>query len=359
MDTRSFLSLRLARAAVIVVPCALVILAAPDAALAQAGNPPVRTVEPQPRGGRPSIGRIEAVAHDARGRIWVLDRERLSLTVLDSSGHVLTTLGGAERGVVENPKTLSLSRSGNALVYDGAAGEIVSVRVDASQRATVTRRAAIGVNATEACELNDAAFVLGRGTMSPMEFAPPVHRAGFSSGAPTSFGAPYGKLSPFAQIALAFGSVLCMDQARTLIVASDLYPELRAYAPDGSLRWAVTLDRWQPVSIREPSPGRVSIGLPPSGRMNVVASLLPIDDSLFAIQVGLQTTQRARPEELSDYETRVFRVRDGSLVSRRRDLPFIAFASERGLVGYRNKPTPQLLLYPRHTLTGSLGVTVR
>lgn len=292
----------------------------------------------------PPVGWIRGTIGLPDGTLVVLDEERGALVRLSNRGEVRGTGAGLghQPGQLAIPRAMTATRGGRIVVHDAMTETLSWFRVRDTSIA-FERRATIERAGFALCAMGDSIVLLGRESRDPMDETPPLHLIAPDGRLLRTFGRAFGDYTPFSQIALQVGHVVCQPRARRVIVASELYPEVRAYDVDGSERWYHKLAGFEMISITEQSDRSNSIGFPPSGRHHFVASLFVVSDSVLAVQIALRIRGQRRGEIRGPIETRFIAATTGRIVApSRTDIPLITWRDGDAALGYRNAPTPEI-----------------
>jgi hypothetical protein len=277
-------------------------------------------------------GRLIAVAFGRTGDIYTLDDETNYLTQYNSRGSRLSRAGGGGRlaGDLAEPIGVSVGSDGGVQVVDARLGKLVRFRATATGL-HFERSDSIGVVGNAFCELGDQAFVLGRRERNPMREDSLIHEFSTRGNFVRSFGQPFGEEVPFGQIAFGFGYTLCNASAGEVIVVSRLFPEVRAYRPNGSLLWSRRLAPFHGARLIVDSPTQVRFGVSPTGFIDENASAFFASDSVLAVQIGTRKQSVRGPTEYSPLRTELVDVRTGNLLGHQSDLPLVLGAGEAKL----------------------------
>jgi hypothetical protein len=286
---------------------------------------------------RANIGGLSKTIGDAvqlDGRVVALDAETNSLLVLSTDGKVLsetsnTGAGGAKLGF---PVQMAPTSGRELIVLDAQTPRLAYFRLggDSLQLLSVRRLSKV-TGVAGACKLKGRTYVLGQ-AISSGENSKLLHVLDQDDAdIVNSFGEPFGaKTDEFARIFYSSGRMLCLEPEGLLVVASTHYPEVRAYDGRGALKWSTAIEATRRVTYVEVKPGSFRYNYPADGLWDATVSAFQPVDGLIAIQVGRRrgTTPGTRFESI---QTFLLNARDGKLVGRQADLPFVKGAG-RGLL---------------------------
>jgi hypothetical protein len=282
------------------------------------------------------IGRVASAVIDAQGNLYVLDDELNQLTVFDRHGRPTSAVSGdsivsADADGPARFTSLSPAAEGGVALLDQRSGTMWVYAVRGPNETLVRTKAVANVpRGTSMCAMHGRYYFAGRGDTELLERPPLIYSVDRNGGDIRAFGTPFGNYGPLAASLVNQGRLLCMPQARMLVVASDLYPEMRGYSEVGQLLWASTLSDVRLTPVIEESTRVVKYGGKPNEPFDVIVSLVPIGTRTIAIQVGRKATHR-RPSDSLRVDTQYFDLQ-GRPLSTQPGLPAILSAGEGRLL---------------------------
>ncbi len=286
-----------------------------------------------------SFSNVADVAMDSHGRLYVFHSERNDIQVVNSTGRIVTTLGGPGRGpgLFFVPRAIDVDETGRVYAYDVGTQRVSIYRWNGATL-ELSAHVPAAVDASDICAMKGVFYLQG------LDEDRLIH--GFeSNGKRVDFGESFGSGSRLARRGLSNGLLGCFPKAGMILVGSNMYPEIRAYRQDGTLAWAKRLARYLPTSVRD-NDGSVTFSSTPAG-VHLLKSLVVVDDSTAALQLALTSPQN----ELVELETRLIAVQDGVELSKESSLPLIA-ATRAPLICTFGEGVPLTLLVHRFSVTG-------
>lgn len=215
-----------------------------------------------------------------------------------------------------------------------------ALRGDSLTVSSVVRlRGMTGVSAL--CSMAERAFVLG--IALPAASSELVHRVGQDGEVQSSFGEAFGPPGEVSRILFGTGRLLCLPQEQLIVVASQYFPEVRAYDVRGTLRWRQQLPDFRRVSYRE-SASRVDYTYPPDSIWDQTVSVFPANDQLLAVQVG-RRYGRNPSAPFREVRTLLISMGDGRLIRAQTDLPVVKAAGRGRLFSIDNDGSLSILSY--------------
>ena len=275
------------------------------------GIPPPATTHVEPLGDK-----LLAIDSET-STIQVLSLEGKLLSVQSNTGKNGAKLGRATR-LVTGP-------DGDILVLDGQFPRLARFRLNGNALnfvglMTLDKFASVA----DACRIGGRLFVLGNSI--PAAQTKLIHVVSLSGEISSSFGAPFGPAGASEQARIVFGAggLICVPSARLVIVASEVYPEVRAYDEDGVLKWTTTIPAFAQVSFREAA-GGVRYSYPEGGRWDRVTKVFQPAAHVLGLQVAKH--DQASPTSAPALRTIVLSIGSGKILGVQRDIPAIVGAS--------------------------------
>lgn len=232
--------------------------------------------------GADGISRFNSAATDRLGRFYFVDANTNQLLAFDSSGALLTQVGGAgeERGKFRVARSVTVDDDGAVLVLDPALKRVTSFR---------WARGALAVQDTVTVSAPGVAMCAMRGQLYLYGFRDGhmVHVFDRAGRRLRSFGEPFLPGSRLLQIHYADGPLLCDRAREQVVVTSRLLLRLRAYSTAGEMRWDRAVEGLPRTQVVESSPGVVDLrALDPATVTLTSAVLVEPNALLIALRSG-------------------------------------------------------------------------
>jgi hypothetical protein len=289
------------------------------------------------------FGEVSDLAVGVDGTIFVLDGMSQEVRAFSREGAYLASIGRPGKGPGEftGARALALDEDGALYVLDERLARISVLSPD--RTLAYQRSVRINYHATDLCFLDDRLFLVGRHEDGVIqELSPDGAFLG-------SFGSLYEGANPLLKASLSLGFMLCAPEAELIIAASPILPLVRAYAPDGGLRWSVTLPGFKETVIEENADGSVTYNVGPDKQYHKLLSLLYLPPALVLVQAGLRTMGSGSSGEYEAVRTWVVSVEDGSVFSRTDSLPLLKHMGSEYAYGLIADLYPVLTQY-RYTM---------
>ncbi len=192
------------------------------------------------------FGRISASAI-YNDRIFVVDNYFSEVRLFDVLGNPMARIGGRGEGPGEfrSPVALAQDDSGRVLVFDGD-GRVSYLREFNGQLGAALLFRFPGV-IVDGCVMGDGFFIHG---LLPGSGSV-VHRYSVDGRHITSFAEVYRTENRVIRSQVSLGRIACLAETGSVLLAPELLPELRAYAPEGDLLWWALLDGHLPIELVE------------------------------------------------------------------------------------------------------------
>ncbi len=276
-----------------------------------------------------SFGEIRDVVPTGTSGFALFDSERRVLTLLDVDGRWVGRPAFLETLDVHaaEPVALTYNPEGFFNLIDARTGTATSfAHNDPSGWRKVSERNLGLLRISAACTVRARIFVMG--TEGDYGASAVVHTFGRDQ-KQTSFGVPFGDPSVLGDDVYGFGHLLCMNTERLVIVASSLYPELRAYSEKGQLRWNRSFDGFRTIRMDHPNPQTVRYGYSADSLWDQVISVFSPAAGLVAVQIERRHGMSGSHVTL---KTWLISARDGRVVGSQDDIPFVYAATAARLV---------------------------
>lgn len=278
-----------------------------------------------------SAGKVVDAAHDGAGQIFVLDGETNDVLLFGLDGQRMSRLSNTGTGGprMASPIRLAIGESKALYVLDSQGGRLV--RLAEQQHAlTLVSTARTGLTGvSDLCELDRRLYVLG--SIPYDDDSEIVHVLDREGAVVRSFGEPLGTPGGFDRVAYGVGHLYCSAVSKLVVAASRLFPTVRAFSVDGSVKWTTVLTPFRRVGVEETLPGTFEYRFPADSLWEEVVSLFSPSRGVLAVQVG-RRKGRAGGSPYVRIETRFFSVSDGRELGTQTDLPIVLHASDRVLV---------------------------
>lgn len=302
--------------------------------------------------GPATFGGISASALDRGGRIYVLDYGDNSVRVFDARGRFLGRTGRPGRG----PGDLAAP---NRLIHDGDSTLYVTDEVNGLVEFR-TRQGMLSHVRTYGAELRPRSACVFRGqvVVGGYRDARTVHFIGPDGRILRSIGEPFAVMAPPqvtarvdtipALIELANrASVLlaCSESESMIVVAQASGPSVRAYRPDGTEAWRLTLAEYLGnTHFRDGAGANIVV----YGK-DVTLSLMLIDDRTLLLQASRRESQRVgnggSARLLSTQlwlASTLIDLRTGSVLGSTRSLPLLLAVRSGVAIEAEEEPFPRL-----------------
>lgn len=292
------------------------------------------------------FGNLADIALDAHENVFVLDDRLISIRKFSAAGHYKANLGRAGRGPGEftEPMAIALGRLNEVYVADAARRLLLFRPAGAGYRSTTIP---LDFSPRDLCLLRGKLIVHGislrtGSVLFAFDSANAVER---------TFGEIYRSPNNAINRELSQGKVACNDKVGVILFApvTNLF-ELRAYQPDGKLRWISAVDGLTPIELAEVvgRAGSKLIRAPKEG-FHRIHSAVAYPPNHFVVQIAFEAwaDRPTRPEQRALY-TLLIDARDGRGVFVGDSIPPIVAASDRAIIVMRNDPFPRLEVYRRN-----------
>jgi hypothetical protein len=139
--------------------------------------------------------------------------------------------------------------------------------------------------------------------------------------------------------------LMCDAASRLIIVVNNQTPLVRAFGPDGRLRWSDSLRNYRHTRFELVGKTAAKMGIPDSGRHGLVSLAMP-GRGLLMVQLGLTTKESLTRNTFASLRTYYLRAADGKAVGQYDNQAWIASATPRLTVVRENNglqlltPTP-------------------
>jgi len=199
------------------------------------------------------FGSTTAAAFDKAGRLFVLDDSDNTVRVFSATGKYVGKLGRTGRGPGDLTTPSALVHDGDSLLYIlDAVNGVVTFKTGATEF-THLRTFGPELRPRSACLLNGQLLVAGYRDGRQVHFIKPGGEIERSIGEPFPIESPpdvpYKTDTVRALIDYANSGaparMACLPTLGTIVTAQLQGPAVRAYSPDGALRWSITLPGYE------------------------------------------------------------------------------------------------------------------
>ena len=293
---------------------------------------------------REQVGAVTDAAVGPQEHIFILDAPLGRVLAIDSHGGFLSSFGrpGAGPGEFRNPVALAfLQGLQKLLVLDQAQGR-VSFLAWRGDRLEYTTSFAVTPYSVDMCAMNGEIFIyapsLSEETVIQV-FDVSGHRK-------RTFGAPFGSEGgAMMRMAKRGASLACYPQRSSVVVASQLDGEVRAYSTDGALLWT---SRGRELITAKIRLSATSFGFDRDTPQpwDLVDILVPIDADALAVQFERAKRPPSAGEDRGASRITVFlSAATGAELARVSSLPRILAVDGQRLLASHDFPYPQLQVF--------------
>ena len=298
------------------------------------------TVGSSATSGLDSFGRIEDVAADAEGRVFVLDSRLNEIRVYHGRGVIEQRFGRLERGMSEfrSPSGIEARSDGSLVVADR--GNRLRLFTRKGREYSRSKSLQVDFVPEKMCLLGDRIFVRGW-----VEEGQTIHEISPEGQTVLSFGGEYEDDSRLVREQLSDGVLACNEEAGVIVAAMEFFPWIYGYSPDGALQWMSRLEEFSQMDIAAGMENgkafvRYSIGVLPN---EVIASIEAIEGKiLLQTRLSEKEGEEGRTETIHSYAIDAETGRGLYLGS---SLPLVKDVRLPFLYSAQNEPYPALVVY--------------
>jgi hypothetical protein len=300
-------------------------------------NPQFQLDERLAIGDEGRFGRISDLIADQSGHIYVLDRYLGKVDRFDASGVHLATVGkeGEGPGEFSYPSALAFWGEADLYVYDRSNLRLSRFATE-GDALTLVKEVRVPFSAGDICTLGDRIFAMGllEGYV--------VHELSSEGEVLASFGHAEGEDAVIQEYANA-GQLLCDEATATILAVPLTFPQVRAFAPSGELRWAVELTDYHKTVYERGRGDFIRPRRDGSRKAHVAVGVVAVGPGVALVQMRLSSLEPTGLD--NDLDGRLLSLADGTEIGRRSDLPRIPYV--RGSVAYATvkDPYPRVLVF--------------
>lgn len=267
-----------------------------------------------------TFGRISDLIADGSGHIYVLDRYLGKVDRFDASGVHLATVGkeGEGPGEFSYPSAVALWGEADLYVYDRSNLRLSRFATE-GDALTLVKEVPAPFSVGDICTLGDRIFAMGlfEGYV--------VHELSPEGEVVASFGQAEGEDAVIQEYAYA-GQLLCDEATATILAVPLTFPQVRAFAPSGELRWGVELTDYHKTVYERGSGDFMRPRRDASRKAHVAVGVVGVGPGVALVQMRLSSLE---PTGLDyDLDSRFLSLADGTEIGRRPDLPWIPYVRD-------------------------------
>lgn len=280
-----------------------------------AGNIAVRPLTPIP-----PLEALQRAVPFGEGRFLLLSSTTRTVAVIGLAGAPsgpLLRLGHDPRSP-SDPQDLFAREANGVVILDGRTGRLVEFSYDPKGRWIITGEHRLSVEgASAACGMpNGDSYVLAMGGGAGADGI--LHRVSSDSRMSVAFGGPFGDPSRLGDFSYGFGRLACIPDRNTVVAASRLLPEVRAYRSDGRLLWVSRLTPFRRITTQETEPGTVLYTYASDSLWNETVGAYSLSTEFLVVQARRRFGKAGASRGT---DTWLLRLADGLPLSHQRDVP--------------------------------------
>lgn len=288
------------------------------------------------------FGKIEDVAVNGSGDIFVLDFQQKKVILFSSDGSYIQSIGGpgAGPGEFEFPEAIGIDSSDRVIVMDAKLRVSIFALLDTtvSLESTIT----LAYPPKDMCIDGSLLYLAGAWAEEKDSY---VHVYTTSGEHVRSFGSLYKSNVPFLAQGLSHGPIACGRGAESLLYMFGWMPVIHGYAKDGERRWTSMLADFSSLGVVSYGASEVRYE-DDDIAYDIVANIVAVSGSYAIVQTKHMTpkSRKARLpyDRISTYVI-ALKSGDGMYVGDR--FPPIQEVRGNRIYAARTFPFPQVLVY--------------
>lgn len=184
------------------------------------------------------LGKIEDIAVDSAGRVFILDSHFSQVRIFTAEGVFLGSVGGVGQGPGELRKPLSLTVDAGGVLYVGGIDRRIVTYAPTPNGYAPAKVFHLPVAPRDMCWMGQVLVVHGVDS----DTGATIHRYSSDGVSLGSFGTVYSTRNPMIMSQVSQGTVACVPEKNLVLFApKSVLPEVRAYSLTGELTWIVEL----------------------------------------------------------------------------------------------------------------------
>jgi hypothetical protein len=292
-----------------------------------------------------SIGEIADIAFSSDDRTYLLDASSNEGKAYDrDKGKFVRAFGGAgqQPDQFRAPEAFSFLSGDRIVVIDRS--RYLKIFNPRGQTFRLSESVSLGFTPEDVCTLNDTIYVQGA-----KQGAGTIHAYDDEGQHLRSFGHLYESESSNVSEKLSAGPITCDDQTGVIVTASEYFPVLRGYSPEGDRKWVSLLDDFNQLQIvgAPTEDGRRSLKYMFSeGRYDLMSSLVSTPLPYVIAQTTTLAQDRLRAGKgYVKVSTYLVSTRSGTISRITNHLPPAYTMNENRLATGQRTPRPVLKLF--------------
>lgn len=298
------------------------------------------------------IGKVEDVAVDEDGNVYVLDARNNEVKIYDAEGHFERVFGGPGRGPVEfmAPRLLSIDARGRLVVADRRA----PIKVFEPRDTTYAYRNSIRVTASPEglCVMNGRLYWQGLTFEEASEERGTIHAVSMTGELIGRFGYQYKSGNALVRGQLSMGHVACSKVSHTVVLGFHSLPMLYGYSADGQKKWVTKFEDFKQArhveAVRGGRRGVLNDPTPAStgGESDIVWTLAAAPNGYVVAQLARRNKASLQARKFyAELHTYVIDGATGEGMYVGDSLPKIYEVTREKVYAGRNDPFPQVVIY--------------
>ncbi|HEX2092937.1 MAG TPA: 6-bladed beta-propeller [Longimicrobiaceae bacterium] len=286
------------------------------------------------------FGAIMDVASDRFGNVYTLDPQVLRISVFDSLGNFLTSVGRAGRGPGEflAPEALDVDSLNQLYVLD-VSNQRVERYVLRGRSLVRTGAFNLPFAAKDLCALGNRLYLLG------LHNGASVHQYTPDGRIVRSFGAVYGRGHTVLERSMARGYLACARQSGIVLLLPLMAGNVHAYSASGEFLWRARIPDYRPVMIRTRRDGGVEYRTRNGASHHLASSIVELYPSLALVQVGFLGQGVQARGDFARIDSYAVSLRNGRISKLSRPLPRVVSSMGKRALATQVNPYPKVTVY--------------